>query len=300
MSFFGLVFKGMCAHGNLKRYAGYSFPEEIRIYAGISYGKGRWNTLNIYIKKNVKTVPVIINIHGGGYVYGNRSTDAIYCAAIAKRGFAVVNFSYHLAPRTKYPVQLEEINRVFMWVREHVEQYGGNPNQIFVTGDSAGAQMASQYLTVLTNPEYARHFPFAVPQISVRGAAFNCGMYGLTSDYVTVFKKIKEENGIDLNALLRDYLGKKPYGPELLNVPEYMTADFPPAYIMTGACDFLKIAAEPFAERLTRLGVKNICKCYGNTDDVRYRHVFHLNDSFDGAVLCNDEECEFFRSLLNN
>ena len=72
---------------------------------------------------------------------------------LAQRGFTFVNFNYRLAPEYKYPTALEDINQVFLFIRDHAEEYAIDTNNIFVVGDSAGAQLATQYLIICTNPE---------------------------------------------------------------------------------------------------------------------------------------------------
>ena len=76
----------------------------------------------------------------------------LYCMDLAQRGFAVVNFSYRLAPENKFPAALEDTNTVFAWVLEHAEQYGFDSEHVFAVGDSAGAHMLGLYAAMCTNP----------------------------------------------------------------------------------------------------------------------------------------------------
>lgn len=84
-----------------KRDAGLptEIPEVERIN-DLSYGPDpKWNLLDIYLpKKRTGKVPVIISIHGGGWVYGTKETYQFYGLGLAKEGFAFVNFNYRLAP----------------------------------------------------------------------------------------------------------------------------------------------------------------------------------------------------------
>lgn len=65
---------------------------------------GVWNLLDLhYPEETDHPLPVIVSIHGGGYGYGTREVYHHYCADLARRGFAVVNFNYRLAPDSQFP-----------------------------------------------------------------------------------------------------------------------------------------------------------------------------------------------------
>lgn len=299
MSFFAFLFKLGCSLGDRSRDKKYVFPEEITRHEGIQYGEdATWNTLDVYSPPG-EALPVIVSVHGGGYIYGSRHTYRAYGHELARRGFVVVNFSYSLAPQKKYPCQLDEINSVFKWIHDNITTYGGDSRKLFVVGDSAGAQLASQYMTILTNSDYARNFSFSPPDVTVKGAALNCGMYDISQGENSVWSRQKSGVGKLLTAVRDDYLTPEQRADPLLAVPEYMTADFPPAYIMTSEFDFLREESRPLADRLEALGVKTRYRLYGSGDDKRFAHVFHLNWAFDAAQACNDDECAFFKELMS-
>lgn len=55
-------------------------------------------------------IPVIVSVHGGGWGYGDKERYQYYCMSLAQQGFAVVNFSYRLASKYKFPAPLEDTN----------------------------------------------------------------------------------------------------------------------------------------------------------------------------------------------
>lgn len=133
----------------------HDIPEVTRI-DDLQYGEDpKWNLLDLYLPKNVKgKIPVIINIHGGGWVYGTKETYQFYGLGMAKRGFAFVNPNYKLGPEVKFPKELDQVNEYIHWVADHADEYNLDKNNVFLIGDSAGGQMAEQYTAILTNPEY--------------------------------------------------------------------------------------------------------------------------------------------------
>lgn len=285
------------AISDAKRDEGLTTPENIVRYDDLSYGPDeKWNKLDIYHLKGVtEKSPTIISIHGGGWVYGDKELYQHYCMRLAQRGFTVVNFSYRLAPENKYPAGLTDINSVFAFLKDQGEKYMVDTDKLFVVGDSAGAQFASQYLAILTNPDYAKRFEFTVPDLKVRAVALNCGLYDF-----------KEGTDPEMKGRLLDYAGEEKMNAlfegkeekEDLYVIPYLTGNFPPAFVMSCENDFLLANAKPMYDLLTSLSVKCELKIYGSKDREDIAHVFHVNCKLKEADQCNDDECAFFRSFL--
>ena len=279
-----------------KRDAGLTTPDNIKRYDDIAYGKyGRYNLLDIYHKKDVTSPQkTIIDIHGGGWTYGDKDVYQYYCMDLAQRGFTVVNFSYRLSPENPFPAALEDINTAFTWVAENAGAYNIDLNKICVTGDSAGAQLASQYLTLLTSSAYRNLFSMQIPydKITVKAVALNCGCYDMA-----------ERMGGEADEPFLAYIDKalsedRDMTLERINVIKYINADFPPAYVMTSEYDFLKKYAQPMYELLKEKGIICEYKLYGNAGDEYMGHVFHLNQRLEEAKICNDDECGFFDRML--
>ena len=79
------------------------------------FGDGsKWHLMDVYRPKGTENekLPVIIDIHGGGWMYGDKDLNAPYCEALAKRGFVVVSFSYSLFPSVTLPVPVQEIFKI--------------------------------------------------------------------------------------------------------------------------------------------------------------------------------------------
>lgn len=279
--------------GDDQRDAGLTTPENIVRVDDIIYGDdSRQQSLDVYRPKSREgeLLPVIVNVHGGGWVYGDKERYQYYAMDLSQRGFAVVNFSYRLAPEHTFPAPLEDTNSVFTWILSHAEEYRFNLGQVFAVGDSAGANILALYSCMCTNPDYAAMFSFVPPTgFAPRAVALNCGVYELEmgkSDFI--------------HDLAAEYLpgGLTEEGIHSVSVTNFITKAFPPAFVMTSVDDPFKTQGLFLAEKLCRAEVPFVFRFCGDCDN-RLPHVFHLNIRSRDARLCNDEECAFFRSLSN-
>ena len=290
MSLQSLMFNIGATINDYKRDKAIPLPAGITQCRNISYGShGKWNLLDVYYPDGTThPLPTIVSIHGGGYVYGNKEIYRRYGMDMARRGFAFVNFNYRLAPKWRFPAPLWDTNSVMEWICKNAVRYHLDPTRIILVGDSAGAQLASQYAAIATNPEYASTFPMRLPDITIRALGLNCGMYD---------PKAFVGNGV--SGVAKDYLGRHfdPADPRLL-VLEAIGTNYPPAHITTAHHDFLKDNAQPMFEFLSEKGIPCKLDCYGSEEDKTVGHVFHVTITNPEAVRCNDDAAAFFKEIL--
>lgn len=285
------------AAGDMVRDAGLTTPEDIQRFDNIVYGEDPiWQSLDVYrLKKSgiEEKLPVIVSVHGGGWVYGDKERYQYYCMNLAQRGFAVVNFSYRLAPEAQFPSSLIDTNLVFAWIMEHAEEYGLDTDKIFAVGDSAGGHLLGMYVNLCTNEEYAKKFEeygISTPKgLKIRAVALNCGQYHIGTE------EMKDEM---TGNLMKEFLpdGGSEKELDLISVDPYVTEKFPPVYLMTAEEDFLKAQAPILEKVLTEKKIPHEFVCYEGTEK-KLGHVFHLNMRSADADRCNNEECEFFKRI---
>lgn len=89
--------------------------------------------------------PVIVSLHGGAWTQGNKSVGTSWLAApeLIKRGYVFTSINYRLAPRHKFPAQLEDAKCAVRFLRAHAAEYNLDPNRIVVMGSSAGGHIAA-------------------------------------------------------------------------------------------------------------------------------------------------------------
>lgn len=118
----------------------------IEIHKDIAYGDDERQRLDVFLptRKPAKPAPIVVYFHGGGYIAGERSPlpGLIYDNVptfFARHGVIGVNATYRLAPQHKWPSGAADVGKVVDHLRENAARYGGDPNRIFIMGQSAGA-----------------------------------------------------------------------------------------------------------------------------------------------------------------
>jgi acetyl esterase/lipase len=119
--------------------------EKCQLVSGIVFGKRGDTELKLDLampKEGEGPFPVIICLHGGGWVGGERQQMKGTIEVMARRGYVAISPDYRLAPQHRFPAQIEDCKAAVRWVRANAEKYRINPQKIGVFGFSAGAHLA--------------------------------------------------------------------------------------------------------------------------------------------------------------
>jgi triacylglycerol lipase len=116
-----------------------------------AYGEGPRHKLDVFRKADTKDAPVLVFVHGGGFVMGDkRSAETPFYdntgTFAALQGFVGVTITYRLAPAHRFPAGPEDLAAVVRWLKTNIAQYGGNPDKIVLSGQSAGAAHVAGYV----------------------------------------------------------------------------------------------------------------------------------------------------------
>src|SRR3546814_258385 len=96
--------------------------------------------LDVYYPSSVSNteqrLPVIVWIHGGGFISGNKGQIASYCKLLASKGYTTVSVDYSIAPERSYPVPLKQINLALAYLKNNSEQLHINNTMFILAADS--------------------------------------------------------------------------------------------------------------------------------------------------------------------
>lgn len=103
--------------------------------------------LDVYAPAGAKGLPVVFWIHGGGWQVGDKSEVALKPQAFQERGCVFVSTNYRLLPHVDMGTIVRDVAHALRWVHDHIAEFGGDPQRVFVMGHSAGAQLAALICT---------------------------------------------------------------------------------------------------------------------------------------------------------
>jgi acetyl esterase/lipase len=205
----------------------------------ISYGQyGHRNRLDVYKpKKGAKGAPVLFQIHGGGWVIGDKKQQAIpLMLHMAARGWVCVAANYRLSPRATFPDHLVDLKKALAWIRENVAEHGGDPDFVVVTGGSAGGHLTA--LVGLTQNDPQLQPGFEDVDTSVAAVVPYYGVYDFVNDF-----KIKVNEGRAKWFLTRTVMkASREEAPDrwrLASPQALVSPDDPPFFILHGSNDTL-------------------------------------------------------------
>lgn len=301
MSLGASFFNRTVKEGDAKRMSGQKDPDGVVETNDIPYLNDghKYHLLDIYKPQGANGVlPVIVDIHGGGWVYGDKELNKKYCLHLASRGFAVVNISYRLCPEVTYVGSLQDICAALNWVADNAEKYGLDGNNAFITGDSAGGHYCGLVLALQNSDKLKKLFGCDC-RLKIKAVGFTCAAFNPS--------KLAKIPGAGA-AMFNDVYGKgykHGKNKELLeagdfcaNVPDKMC----PSYIISAYGDFLKGQCDEVYKLLTEKGVDCEYKYFDAplSDGNKLQHVYNVIEPWwDASVQANDGMCAFFRKYIS-
>lgn len=103
--------------------------------------------------------PVLLQIHGGAWIVGTKNEQGVpLMRRVAEKGWVCVSIDYRLSPHATFPDHLIDVKRAIAWIRDHIEEYGGDPSRIVATGGSAGGHLCALVGLTANDPRYQPGF----------------------------------------------------------------------------------------------------------------------------------------------
>lgn len=282
-----------------KRLSKQSAPEGVKVYADIPYLEdgNEYHYLDIYLPENAAgKLPVLFDIHGGSWIYGKKDINKYYAMNLAKFGFAVVNISYRLLQYDgTFPNNIQDIFAAFNFINDNKEKYPFDMNNVFLTGDSAGAHLASIVTAISTDEEFAKSLNIKVP-FKFNAVGLTCGVF----DLERIRKKVKLSIIRHLHKLFigNDY---KTNPMRLrMTTKNNKIENFPPVFLSTGEQDFVRRESIRFYEVLKEKGIECELVDYKRKDSTESLiHVYNvLYPLRDESVKTNTMMCDFFKGYI--
>ena len=120
-------------------------------YFGDEGGDPTRQSLDIYIREGLTDAPVVLYVHGGGWIRGDKARALFKPAALVREGYLFVSMNYRFHPEASPAEMTQDVATAAVWLRQHAAKYGGDASKIVLIGHSAGAHLVS---VVASNPAF--------------------------------------------------------------------------------------------------------------------------------------------------
>ncbi|WP_345572168.1 alpha/beta hydrolase, partial [Streptomyces plumbiresistens] len=198
------------------------------------------------------TLPVIVYIHGAGWVFGNAHTHDRLVRELAVGAKAAVVFpEYDLSPEARYPVAIEQNYAVAQWVVQHGASKGLDATRIAVAGDSVGGNMTAA-LTLMAKERGDVPLVQQVLFYPVTDAAFDTGSY---HQFATGYFLRRDGMQWFWDQYTTDEAQRAEITASPLRATTEQLTGLPPALVITGEADVLRDEGEAYANKLRQAGV---------------------------------------------
>jgi acetyl esterase len=192
--------------------------------------------------------PVLLYIHGGGWMAGSARTHKKVAAELAAKGYLTFNLDYRLAPENPFPAGVDDCLFAASWISENAKRWNGEPNRMAVGGDSAGANLAAAAAIVLNGKAAGPRF---------KAAVLIYGVFDVPANIV----RAKQTGAGLTEQMAQAYLGSS--YPASLNDPRVSPVRglakgaMPPSFIICGTNDDLLADSRALAEAMKQTGIEH-------------------------------------------
>ncbi len=164
------------------------------VQSGLSFGPEVRHGLDVYVPKpRTGLSPIVVFFYGGNWRAGERANYLFVAAALASRGYVTIVPDYRLFPDVRFPAFVEDGAKAVRWVLDHLAEFAGDPDRLYLMGHSAGAHIAA--MLTLDERYLAAE---GVPRNAIRGTIALAGPYAFypsrTASVAPIFAHLADEN----------------------------------------------------------------------------------------------------------
>lgn len=268
----------------------YEIADDIDEKELVGDGSARGLKMRLYSSNDPDgKMPLLVYLHGGGWVMGSLNSCAAFCEGMARKGVAVLAVDYSLSPENEPPKAMLDCIGALEYANAHAEEWGVNPNAISIGGDSAGGNLAIASCLYLNDSADKGAVPRSV-------VAFYPVVKCYRDDSKS-WKRYSKGYGLDgrlmeafCNAYVKDGNGTKYESPALASDGDL--SKLPDMLIVGADRDILSDQGSGFAER--------VIKCGGKAQRIVLPGTVHLFITVDGQPSARAKSIEIASEYLLN
>ena len=269
-----------CDKSDKENHATQTPPENVVMVKDIPYidDGNPYHKLDVFYPESKiakEGLPVIIDIHGGGWMYASKDLNEYYCMELASKGYCVFSISYRLVPDVTVYEQIKDCTDALAYINSNMKNYPANKKTVMLTGDSAGGQLAL-YSTILNNNPDAREiFGTVDTKLNIKCLLLTSPVtYAKSGGWFSIYTK---------KMWGKDYKTKAAYNYMDLDEIMELANNMPPTYFITSSGDTLAHdqtvnAYNYFADKGYECEIQDFTDL---RDGKKLPHVFSVLDPFD-------------------
>lgn len=209
-------------------------------------------TADVIVPEGEGPHPVLVYLHGGGWVAGSKDTHSKLAHRFAEAGYLVFNVDYRLAPEHPFPAPYDDCVHAIQWAAEQASRYGGDASRLAVGGDSAGGNLTAASVATLADQAGA-------PKVSA--ALLIYGVFDFSMMELPSGDDPLAEIGADLmEIMIGSYLGSERPEAVLRDPrvsPIHVSQKLPPCHLVVGSADPLVAQQEALSKLLESHGTEH-------------------------------------------
>lgn len=251
----------------------------VKMYRNVKYSNIEMSQMDILMPKKIKKgdkLPLIIWTHGGGFIAGDKHHKNPYLAQIAEKGFIVANMNYALAPNQKYPTPIKQQVLASQFLKKNKLNLPIDFKQVVIGGDSAGAQLASQFAAIQTNEDLRSQMklPQSFKPSEIRAVVLFGGLFNMNTVRATKFPRIE--------LFMSSYTGEKQWEKRFkpirqMNTTEQITKDYPPTFLTVGDADPFVSQNKEMVHSLKEKNIPVMTSFFDGSHHLKHQYQFHLD-----------------------
>ncbi len=251
--------------------------ERVQVLRDLPYGSPHGRSLyDLYLPREAggQPLPVVVWVHGGAFVAGDRSGVENWAACLAARGMAVAAVEYQWAPEAHWPAQVEQIGQCCRTLDGDSRLDMG---RVVIAGDSAGAHMAAQFALIHTSPAFraATGLEPVLASGALKAALLFCGPYDITQMARPQSRFLR----LAMHRIGWSYLGCRRWQgtpqAEAANIRNYVTGGFPPTFLTDGNTGSFEPQGKALAGALDSAGVR-VESLFFPTEEGQVNHEYQF------------------------
>ena len=275
-------------------------PEGVRAEQHLSYIQD-YNIdhmLNLYYPKQHvfgQKLPSIINIHGGGWLYGHVDDSEHYMACLASEGFAVMGMGYRLIPTVDMQGIVQDIYESLHWLENYGPKRGFDLEHVMLTGDSAGGHLSLLVACIQESRELQEIYGVTPVSFPFTTVTVSCPCLEMDELYIVPSEGAEEAQNLSdaYRELMMGEQGENAPWSKALSFSEFITRvpdpkKLPPVFLIGSENESLHFQTQKLLPLLDQYGLEHACRIWKKEDGQHLQHVFNV------------EHWEWYESLISN